>query len=275
MAQPAAPELNVSDAHRAALGTLRSFHPGGSGILKVNITIAAVFTLLLLGPAVWFLIAGLKGPGSGMMIGALIFGALGIGPAIGVIYLVRKLAWRLYLFDNGFVFARKANRVVLWDDVESLMEQQDVVSGIKADRRVRFQLKDGRQLGIDSAYKDFAAFAGAVREAVTRAVPRRAGQELAAGRSFAFGKLLLSQKGLEKPGEALSWAEVHSIGMEPRVDGQVHANAVIIYKRGVQGGGIDEKVEWYVRQVPRFGNVDAFLHLAGRFTRVGNPAAGR
>jgi hypothetical protein len=117
MSQSGDTEPKLSDADRTALGAFRSFHPAASGIHKVNIGIASVFTVLLLGPAVAFLIAALRSPGKGMEIGAGIFGAIGLAPAIGLVYLIRKLRWRLYLFDNGFVFARGANRVVLWDDV--------------------------------------------------------------------------------------------------------------------------------------------------------------
>jgi hypothetical protein len=264
-------DLMLSDADRAALGAFRSFHPAASGMHKVNIVIAAIFTLVLLGPAVLFLILALKAPGKGNEIGLAIFGVLGLAPAIGLAYLIRKLGWRLYLFDNGFVFARGGNRVVRWEDVQSFYEQQDVVAGMKADRRLRFLLQDGRRLTVDSSYKDFADFAGAVRDGVTEAVLARAAEELPAGRSIAFGKLLLSEAGLEKPGESLSWAEVDGITIEPRVDGQVHAQGVVVYKRMAPAKGVKGKVEWYVKLVPNFGNVDAFLQLASRFTTVGGP----
>jgi hypothetical protein len=275
MSQFSDSDLMLSDEDRAALGAFRSLHPAASGMHKVNIAIASVFTLLPGGGAIAFLIGALNNPGKGMGIGVMIFGALALGPAIGVVYLVLKLRWRLYLFDNGFVFARGANRVVKWDDVQSFYEQQDVVAGIRADRWLRFLLNDGRRLTVDSSYKDFAAFAEASRRGVTNAVLRRAAQELPVGRAITFGKLKLSQAGLEKEGDAISWAEVDGITFESRVDGQVHAQAVVIYKRGLQSGGLKEKVEWYMKMVPRFGNVDAFLHLASQFTRVGGPETKR
>ncbi len=275
MSQPSEPDLALSDDDRAALGAFCSFHPAASGIHKVNLAIASVFTLLPGGGAIAFMVGALNNPGKGMWIGALIFGALALGPAIGVVYLLLKLRWRLYLFDNGFVFVRGSPRVVLWDNVQSFYEQQDVVAGIRADRWLRFLLNDGRRFTVDSSYKDFAAFAEAARKGVTQAVLRRAAQELPAGRSVAFGKLKLSQAGLEKEGEAIPWSAVDSIAFEPRVDGQVHAQAVVIYKRGLQSQGINEKVEWYMKMVPRFGNVDAFLRLASQFTRIGGPEAKR
>jgi hypothetical protein len=271
MSVSSASDLMLSDTDRVALGAFRSLHPAASKMHKVNITIAAIFTLLLLGPAVAFLIAALRAPGKGIEIGVAIFGGLGLLPAIGLGYLIRKLRWRLYLFDNGFVFARGGNRVVLWDDVQSLYDQQDVVSGIRADRWLRLVLKDGRRLTLDSSYKEFAAFAAAARDGVTSAILARAAQDLPAGRALAFGKLMLSQAGLEKPGESLSWADVDRISIEPRAAGNLHAQGVVVYKRGPQSQGFTEKTEWYVKLVPHFGNVDAFLRLASQFTSIAGP----
>jgi hypothetical protein len=271
VSQPSEPDLALSDGERKALGAFRSFHPAASGMHKVNLAIASAFTLLLLAGALWFLIAGLNNPGKGIGYGALVFGGIALAPGIGVVYLLLKLRWRLYLFANGFVFARGGNRVVLWEDVQSLYEQQDVVAGIRADRRLRFLFKDGRWLSVDSSYKEFAAFAEAVRKGVTNAVLLRAQRDLPAGRLIEFGKLKLSQTRLEKEGDSIPWSAVDSITFEPRVDGQVHAMAVVIYKRGVQSKGIKEKVEWYTKMVPRFGNMDAFLRLASQFARIVGP----
>jgi hypothetical protein len=264
-------DLTLSDSDRAALGAFRSFHPAASGMHKVNLAIASVFTALPLAGALWVLISALNNPGKGLEIVALIFGVIALLPGAGVVYLLLKLRWRLYLFENGFVFVRGSPRVVLWDSVQSFYEQQDVVAGMRADRWLRFLFHDGRRLTVDSSYKDFAAFTEAVRKGVTNAVLRRAAEELPAGRSIAFGKLKLSQAGLEKEGDAIPWSEVDGITFEARVDGQVHAQAVIIYKRGLQTGGLKERTQWYMKMVPRFGNVDAFLHLASQFTRVGGP----
>jgi hypothetical protein len=267
-------DLALSAGERAALGEFRSFHPAASGIHKVSIAIASIFTVLLMGGALWCLIEGLNQPGKGILGGAALFGGLGLLPAAALIYVLVKLRWRLYLFENGFVLVRGSNRVVLWDDVQSFYEEQLVVGGIKAERQLRFLLKDGRRVTVDNSYKDFPAFAEAVRQAVTEAVLSRAAEELPAGRAIAFGKLKLSQAGLEKEGDSLAWADVHSITIEPRIDGQVYTHGVVVYKRGPQSGKGKEKVEWYLKYVPSFGNVGAFLHLASRFTRVVGPDAG-
>jgi hypothetical protein len=271
MSQSAEPNLALSEEERTALGQFRSFHPAASGIHKVNIAIAAVFTVLPLAGAVWFLIEMLKNPGKGNEIGVAIFGALALGPAIGVVYLVRKLSWKLCLFENGFVLVRGGNRIVHWQDVQAFYEEQTVVGGIKADRYLRLRMQDGRLLTLDSSYQDFPAFAAAVRDALTKAVLAHAAEELPAGRSVAFGKLMLTRSGLEKPGGTIAWNEVHFIQVEPRMDGQVIHHAVVVYQRSRQPKGPDDKVEWYKKFVRDFGNVGAFLRLAGEFTTVKGP----
>jgi hypothetical protein len=257
--------LEISATDRAALGSFKSFHPAASGIHKVNIAIAAIFTVLLAGPAILFLVLELRNPGKGNIIGMAIFGAMALLPAIGLFVLIRKLRWSLYLFESGFVFARGSNRVVLWEDVKYFYEQQDVVAGIKADRWLRFVLSNGQRFTIDSSYKDFVAFNNAVRDGVTHAVLARAAAAFRKGQSIPFGKLAVSQTGLEKDGEVVQWGNVHSISIELRFN----AFAVVVF----QGDPL-AKVEWYARPIPQFANVNAFLVLARQFTTVIGPPKG-
>jgi hypothetical protein len=257
--------LEISATDQAALGSLQSVHPAASGIHKVNIAIASIFTVLLAGPAILFLILEIKNPGKGNIIGLAIFGGMALLPAIGLFVLIRKLRWRLYLFDNGFVFARGYNRVVLWDDVKYFYEQQDVVAGIRADRWLRFVLANGQRFTIDSSYKDFVAFNDAVRDGVTQSLLARAAAAFPKGQSIPFGKLAVSQTGLEKDGDVVQWGDVHSISIELRFN----AFAVVVFQRDPLA-----KVEWYARPIPQFANVNAFLALARQFTTVIGPPKG-
>ena len=54
-------DLALSEADREALGTLQSVHPAASRLHKINIAIASVFTVVLVVPALAFLIAWLFG----------------------------------------------------------------------------------------------------------------------------------------------------------------------------------------------------------------------
>src|SRR5262249_40652486 len=156
-----------------ALGPLRAVHPGGSKMLKVNIAIASFFTLLLGGFAGYLLIRSFQ-LANNWYLAAAWFGGLGLVPGIGLILLIRKFSWGLYLFENGFVFAAGKDRVVLWDDVAQLFEKQDVVAGMRADKWLRLVLKDGSEVKMDSAYKDFSAFNEVLTNKVAEAVLQRA-----------------------------------------------------------------------------------------------------
>src|SRR5205809_228771 len=109
-------DLRLSASDLSALGKFRSTHVAGSLMHKVNIAIASSFTVLLLVAAVFALKFWLENPGKGLWPVPMIFGGLALLPAVGLILLVRKLRWRLFLFDNGFVFSRSRDWVVLWDN---------------------------------------------------------------------------------------------------------------------------------------------------------------
>jgi hypothetical protein len=257
--------LKIPATDRAALGSLRSVHPAASGMHKFNMAVAATLAILPGAAGIYFLVEGYRvSPGKGIEIAGWIFGGLALAPAVGFLFLVRKLGWRLYLYQNGFVWSRMTDRVVQWSDVTYFFEQQDKVAGMNADRWLRFLLVDGSRPTIDSSYQDFGTFADAVRVGVKKAV-LACFAALPAGQALAFGKLLVSETELENEGRVLPWTEVQSVSLEPYELGY----GVIIYLRDPKWKG--GRFPWYTRPVTRFPNVDAFLLLAGQFTTLRLP----
>jgi hypothetical protein len=259
-------DLVLSAEERAALGTFCSLHTPASRMYKTNIAIASFFTLFFLGPAIAFLIGALLQPGKGMEFGALGFGVIGVPVAIGLGFLIGKLSWRLYLFENGFVLKRGSNLVALWEDVQSYFSKQAVFGRLKADKWLRFEFADGRRVTLDSAFTDIDAFDAAARQGVTENVLARAAEVLPRGQALAFGTLSFSMKGLEKKTGAVSWDDVDRILIEGRTDERIFANALIICTRDPEAK--DGKCEWYFRFLHNFPNVDAFLHLASQYTTI-------
>lgn len=258
-------EPDLKDRDAEALGELLSAHPAASGMHKVNIAIASVFTFLPGAAALLFLFMHLTGdPKSQMWIGAAAFGAIALLPGIGLLFLLRKLRWKLFLYQNGFVFARGRNKVVPWGAVKSMFEEQDVVAGIRADARLKFTFPDGGWLIIDSAYKRFAEFSAAVRAGVTRAVVARASAALKKGEAFAFGKLKITRTGLAHGDDELTWAEVGEVAIEDYGGGY----AIRIYAKGKSPLAKGRGEPWFSRAVTEFPNYPAFLELAGKVTRV-------
>jgi hypothetical protein len=220
-------------------------------------------------PALGFLVLHFAGdPKSQLWIGAAIFGGIGLLPGIGLFFLLRKLGWKLYLFKNGFVHARGRNRVILWGDVKSLYEEQDVVAGIRADARLKFTLLNGGWAIIDSSYKNFPEFADGVRAGVTRAVLLRAKEMWKAGKPIAFGKLQVTREGLAFEGEELAWADVGRVAVES-YDGVGYA--IRVYPKAKSAHRKGEGKPWYSRAITEVPNSEAFLKIAAHFTKVETP----
>jgi hypothetical protein len=259
---------NLRERDSEALGKLMSVHPAASGIHKVNIVIASIFTLLPGIGAVAFLISHLTGkPGNQNWIGAAICGVIALFPGILLFVLLLKLRWKLFLFENGLVQARTGNRVILWTEVKSMFEEQDVVAGIRADARIKFTLLSGSWAIIDSSYKNFPDFAAGVRAGVTRAVLARVSTAIKRGEEVSFGKLKVSRSGLTYEDEALKWGEVGEVVVES--DGMFHS--IRVYSKGKIALAKGRGQPWFSRSVTDFPNLEAFLELARKVTTVSMP----
>jgi hypothetical protein len=282
-------DLPLSPGDRDKLGAYRAAHPGGSGILKTHAAIAAATVVLGLVPAAFFLVLGFKAPGKQLEVGGYICGAVTLLPVVWLFFIVRKFGWCLYLFENGFVLSRGSCRAVLWEDVSTIFDRQEVVFGARAERRIRLRLADGSDLAVENTYREFGPFADSVQGAVRAAILKRCHETLRKGESVPFGHLALSARGLWKDGkynpvvradrpdappasargdsEAL-WPRVHGVSVEPAVNKYVGGRmyAVVIHVRGQRdGSGLEE---WFIQPVPVFPNVQVFLQLAGQFTTV-------
>jgi hypothetical protein len=221
--------------------------------------IAAVFTLALGGAAVAALVALLtRPPGNGWGIGVGLFGALTLLPGIALFFLIRRLRWRLFLFDNGFVLVKGGERVVLWTDVKSFFR-----GGTRLEPKLWLTLEDGGRITLDSAFQGFSTFSATAEESVTRLALANGAAALSRGQAVSFGRMTLSQEGLENEGKPLAWPDVDRLAIEWRRSGNVVYTALVVFKKTSRG-----KVEWYARRLDAFPNFKAFVQLAGRFTTI-------
>jgi hypothetical protein len=251
--------LALSASDRQALGRWRSFHPTGSRMHKINIGIAAFFTLAFCGAATAALVALLSGPpGNGWGIGVGLFVALALLPGIALFVLIRRLRWRLFLFEKGFVLVQGGERLVPWTDVKSVFR-----GGTPREPKLRLTLEDGRRIMLDSAFQGFSTFSGTVEENVTRLAVEKGVVALSKGDAVLFGKMTLSQEGLENEGKPLGWPDVDRLGIEWRRSGNVVYTALVVFKKTSRGN-----VEWCAKRLDAFPNFKAFLQLAGRFTSI-------
>ena len=249
-------DLTLNQTDREKLGPLVSVHPPASRMHKVNIAIASTFTLAMGIPAVLFLVGRI-------WIGAAVFGPLALGLAFGLFFLVRKLFWKLYLYENGFVWKRGRSVVVPWDGVKATIAQQDVMGSKKFDFWFRFILKDGTKFTIDSSYQQFDAFVEAAQDGVNTAILNRADAVFPKGEGVEFGKTLVTANGLEREGRFLPWADVERVAVEMGVQND-YLYSVVVYEAGKTG----KSARWWMRGTTDFHNLDTFLTLAKRYAKV-------
>jgi hypothetical protein len=251
--------LSLSASDRQALGRWQSSHPTGSRMHKISIAIAAFFTLAFYGAAAAALVAFLTGPPrNGWGIGVGLFVVLALLPGIALFVLVRRLRWRLFLFEKGFVLVQGGQRVVLWTDVKSVFR-----GGTRLEPKLWLTLDDGGRITLDSAFQGFSTFSGAAEENVTRLILQKGAIALSKGEAVSFGKMTLSHKGLENEGKRLGWPDVDRLAIEWRRSGNVVYTALVVFKNSSGG-----KVEWCAKRLDAFPNCKAFLQLAGRFTTI-------
>ncbi len=110
---------------------------------------------------------------------------------------------------------------------------------------------------IGSLFRDLGSLSTAIREGVTQRVLARAADRLEKGQEIAFGKLKVSKVGLSDGRERLTWGQVAGIGLSHNGT----AYSIVIRKQG-------KRLAWYSRLFVQFPNADAFMRLAGQFTKV-------
>jgi Family of unknown function (DUF6585) len=242
------------DVDTKRLGAHVASYRAGSGRHKLSLGVAVAFTLLFAALALGIGFSkGTKGAG----IAAAILGGIGLLPAVGVFVLGRRLGWRVYLFERGFVFRYPGGTdTVLWDDVEQHFERRILMNGIESDHMVDLRLASGKRLVLDATIRDIGGLADAIRRGTTASVLARAVPRLKRGESVAFGKLKVGRDGLDNGKETLGWGDVEKL--ETEFNGL--ANQLVI-----RAGG----KKWYTKALPSFPNFDAFLALAERFTGRG------
>ena len=89
---------------------------------------------------------------------------------------------------------------------------------------------------------------------------------------MSFSKLKLTQSGLAHEGkQSLAWPQVAGIAIERRRSGNLIYSALVVWAKGSEGKS--DKIEWVAKRITMFPNFDAFVELAGRFTKIERAAS--
>ncbi len=183
------------------------------------------------------------------------FGAVTACVLAGLVALIRRMRWRVLLFQEGFVIERSgAKETVLWEQIKYLCESRTVTHGVESDHRIKIETAFGGKLTLDDAFRDFSLLAQTVGNRTYPCLLSKAETRLQRNETVAFGDLQLRTSGLGNEEESILWRDVEAVAVENK--GIAHH--LVIRKVG-------KKHPWYDRGVPDFPNFDLFLHLANKF----------
>jgi hypothetical protein len=251
-------DLDLDAAELRRLGPLVSEHPASSRMHKANLIAGICFMVVLGGAAIASLLFYLSSPnGRGFQWVALGLGAVAAAITVAVVFLIRKLKWRVHLHENGVALDRSGQiDVVPWAEVKHFYQREVFANGVR-EVYLHLYTDDGRKIPIDTIYRDIDDLTGAIRTGVTQAVLNRAAGLLKRGEEVDFGELALSTTGLRQGASELRWNEVAGIDL---------GHNGVAYTIDVRKNG--KKLAWYSRVFVKFPNGDAFMKLAERFTKV-------
>jgi hypothetical protein len=268
-----------------------------------------VVTALIAAFFVGLLVAVLVRPTDGLeqlqskIMGVLLFGGFVAGFVVWSVYYLRRLRWRIHLFERGLVFVRgKSEDVIPWDRVQYLYEEAvisqahgvpvdpELTIGGQRDLRLRLVTTEGKQYSVDNMFCDLAPLASAVHEGALASLRSRAAEALRRGEGVPFGPITLSSEGitvtggrtrwwdiLSKPlgqalstttlvGGSLAWSEVQSIGIEAAVQGPQAFFQVVIKQR-------NQDAPWATQRIPDLPNFELFEELVAKLYRPIPPLA--
>jgi hypothetical protein len=115
---------------------------------------------------------------------------------------------RLELREHGLVYrVRRAETVMLWDDVSSVTVTRRNIRRWARDRCV-LVARDGGRLVLSDPLQNIAALCSRVEEETVRRLLPRAMADLQAGHALAFGPFEVTKDGLAHASRGLAWNDV-------------------------------------------------------------------
>lgn len=179
------------------------------------------------------------------------FVVLAVVAFFGLVILVRRLGWRLRVFENGFVLLRgKAALTILWDEIKYLREASWDLTGVD----MRVETHAGQRVQLDSTFRNSSSLAQSIRVPANASLFGRAETQLTHNSPIEFDSLSLLVSGLAKGGEQILWDDVDRITLKHT--GKCYK--FVIHKSG-------KGRSWYERSAPYFPNLRVFLALVRRY----------
>lgn len=160
-------------------------------------------------------------------------------------------SWRVYLYSEGFAFARRRKLDAFrWDQIESLLQSvtRQYVNGIYMGTNHRYTIRglDGRQVVLTDRITHVESLGNAISDMVTRVKLPVVIAGFKAGGIVTFGPLSVSLQGVSNGKETISWDQV--------TDVKVNRGIVIVKKEG-------KWLSWSSVRVANIPNFFVFMAL--------------
>jgi hypothetical protein len=160
-------------------------------------------------------------------------------------------SWRVYLYSEGFAYARRRKLDAFrWDQIESLLQSvtRQYVNGIYMGTNHRYTIRglDGRQVVLTDRIAHVESLGNVISDMVTRVKLPVVIAGFKAGGIVTFGPLSVSLQGVSNGKETISWDQV--------TDVKVNRGIVIVKKEG-------KWLSWSSVRVATIPNCFVFLAL--------------
>ena len=166
-------------------------------------------------------------------------------------------SWRVYLYSEGFAYARKRKvDAFRWDQIESLLQRvtRQYVYGMYMGTNHRYTIRglDGRQVVLTDRITHVESLGNVISEMVTRVKLPVVMAAFKAGGIVTFGPLSVSLQRVSNGKETISWGQVTEV--------KVNRGIVIVKKEG-------KWLSWSSVRVATIPNFFVFLALVNTVMR--------
>lgn len=166
-------------------------------------------------------------------------------------------SWCVYLYSEGFAFARRRKLDAFrWDQIESMLQRvtRQYVNGIYMGTNHRYTIRglDGRQVVLTDRITHVERLGDVISDMVTRVKLPEVSAAFKAGSAVTFGQLSVSLQGVSNGKETISWEQVKDV--------KVNRGIVIVKKEG-------KWLSWSSVRVANIPNFFVFLALVNAVMR--------
>ena len=121
---------------------------------------------------------------------------------------IRRLRWRLYIHQDGFVLDKTSSRTVVpWDQIKYIRVASTDIAGIE----MRIEMESRQTVKFDPIFRDYASLVRSIQQSANSYLREQANAKLRRDLPIEFGKLKVFATGLDNGNERIFWGDVDRI----------------------------------------------------------------